>query len=326
MVAGASGDPIPCRPMTETTAVPGAAGRGVAIEGSSGGVAFHVELDRLMLLPGRLVGGRIVLRAEHEVQARGVLVGLLAEEHWRHRVTEHDANGTTSTRVVTSKADLLSEPVQVHGPLHLAPGETWQATFEQPVPAMGPATLIADDAGLDWSFEAKLDIEGGFDARVERAVVVAQPTALLRAGAVRVGEFALYESVEITGDGVTASMKLEPMPLACGEPFSGRVELAFTEAVKLQEIRAELRVEVEATVSSGEKEEITAWSGVVAPAGTYQGTIGFDIRGTLDPRPLPTVELPHGKAQATFRVILARAWAVDSHLVRDVALATTTEL
>jgi hypothetical protein len=79
-------------------------------------------------------------------------------------------------------------------------------------------------------------------------------------------------------------------------------------------------------VSEGEKEEITAWSGVLAPAGTYRGTVSFDVQGNLDARPLPTIELPHGKAGATFRVILARAWAIDTHLVRDVAIATTTEL
>jgi hypothetical protein len=334
MVAVASDDPIRCRRMTDSTAAttpaattPTASGaQGIAFEGSSGGVTFHVELDRSVLLPGRLVSGRMVLRAQHDIDARGVLVGLIAEEHWRHRVTERDANGNTSTDIVTSTADVLHEPVQVHGPLHLAAGETWQATFDQPVPAMGPATLVAEDAGLDWTFEAKLDIEGSFDASVERDVVVAQPTALLRAGAVHVGEFALYESVDITGDGVTASMKLEPMPLACGERFSGRVALSLASQTKLQEIRAELRVEVEATVSEGEAEEITAWSGVLAPAGTYQGDVAFDIHGSLDARPLPTVELPHGKAQATFRVILARGWAPDTHLVRDVTLATTTEL
>ena len=69
-----------------------------------------------------------------------------------------------------------------------------------------------------------------------------------------------------------------------------------------------------------------AWSAVLAPGGTYQGTVGFDVQGTLDARPLPTIELPHGRAQATFRVILARAWATDTHLVRDVTIATTTEL
>ena len=304
----------------------GQSAAGVAWESSSGGVRWHVELDRRVLLPGRLVTGRLVLHAERAIEARGVLVGLYAKEHWRHRVTRSGPNNTTRTEVVTSRSDLLREPVQVHGYMRLAAGETWTGSFEQPVPAMGPATLLADCAGVEWTFEAKLDIEGGFDSSLEHEVIVAQPTALLRAGAVHVGEFALYESVEIGGDGVTASIKLEPMPLACGEPFAGRVELSFAESMKLQEIRAELRVDVEATVSQGEKEEITAWSGVLAPGGTYHDTVAFDINGTLDARPLPTIELPHGRAQATFRVVLARAWAVDAHFVRDVSLATTTEL
>jgi hypothetical protein len=297
-----------------------------AWEGSSGGVSWHVQLDRSILLPGRLVGGRLALRAERVVEARGVLVGLIAEEHWRHRVTRQGANGTSTTQVVTSREELLREPVQVHGPLRLAPGETWTASFEQPVPGMGPATLVADDAGLDWTFEAKLDIAGGLDSSIEHPVVVAQPTALLRAGVVDVGEFALYEQADSAADGITGTIKLEPMPLACGEPFSGRLELSLPSSVKLQEIRAELRVKVEATVSQGEDETITTWTGVVAPAGTYSGSIGLDVAGALDARPLPTIELPHGRAQATFHVILARAWALDTHLARDVTIATTSEL
>lgn len=296
------------------------------IVGSSGGASWQVQLDRTLFLPGRLVGGRITIHADREIDARGVVVALIAEEHWRHTETRQGPNNTTTTEVVTSSEVLLREPVMVHGALHLGAGETWTGTFEQPVPAMGPATLEAEDAGLEWTFEAKLDVPGGLDSSVDRAIVVAQPTALLRAGAVHVAEFALYESVDITGDGVTASIKLEPMPLACGEPFSGRVELSFADATKLQEIRAELRVDVEATVSSGESEEITTWAGLLAPAGTYQGSVGIDVSGTLDPRPLPTIELPHGRAKATFRVILAKSWAVDAHLVRDVALATTTEI
>ncbi len=300
--------------------------KGLAWESSSGGVTWHVELDRSVLLPGRLVRGRLVLRAERDIEARGVLVGLYAEEHWRHRETRQGPNNTSTTTVVTSRSDLLREPVQVHGPLRLAAGETWTGSFEQPVPAMGPASLSADDAGVTWSFEATLDVEGGFDSSLEHDVIVAQPTALLRAGAVHVGEFALYESVDVSGDGLTAAIKLQPMPLACGEPFAGRVELSLPEPTTVQEIRAELRFEVEATVSQGEKEEITGWTGVLAPSGTYEGTVGFDVHGSLDARPLPTVELPHGRCQATFRVILARAWAVDTHFVRDVAVATTTEL
>ena len=308
--------------MTETQPQVGAA----AWEGSSGGAGWHVELDRSILLPGRLVSGRLVIRAERDIDARGVVVALIAEEHWRHRVTRQGPNNSTTTEVVTSREELLREPVQVHGPLRIAQGETWTATFEQPVPGMGPATLVADDAGLDWTFEAKLDIAGGMDSSIEHPVVVAQPTALLRAGAVHVGEFALYEQADSAADGITGTISLEPMPLVCGNPFTGRLALSLPASTKLQEIRTELRVKVEATVSQGEEETITAWSGVVAPAGTFQGPVGLDVAGTLDPRPLPTIELPHGRAQATFHVILARAWAVDTHLARDVTVATTSEL
>jgi len=303
---------------------PGAAG--FAFAGSSGGVQWHVELDRRMLLPGRLVGGRVTMRADRAFDARGVVVALVAEEHWRHEETTHGANGTSSTEIVTTRTELLREPVQVHGELHLGAGESFTATFEQPVPAMGPASLDADDAGLEWRFEVKADVPGGLDSSLEWPVIVAQPSALLRAGAITVGEFALYESVDISADGVRAAIKLEPMPLACGEGFSGKVSLEFGDSTRLQEIRAELRVNVEATVSGGQKQEITAWSGMLAGSGTYEGSIGLDLAGTLDARPLPTNELPHGKAQATFHVILARSWAPDTHLVRDVVLATTTEL
>jgi hypothetical protein len=313
-------------PAATGLASTGRASAVLAWDATSPGASWHIELDRSVLLPGRLVGGRLTIRADGAIDARGVLVGLVAEEHWRHRVTRQGPNNTSTTEVVTSRATVLREPVQVHGPLRLAAGETWTAAFEQPVPAMGPATLVAEDAGLEWTFEAKLDIEGGFDEQVKRSIVVAQPTALLRAGAVHVGQFALYESVDVAADGTTGSIKLEPMPLACGEPFAGRLELSLAGSVRLQEIRAELRVAVEATVSEGEEQEITAWSGVLAPAGSYEGTVVLDISGSLDARPLPTIELPHGRTQATFHVILARSLAFDTHLSRDVAISTTTEL
>ena len=141
-----------------------------------------------------------------------------------------------------------------------------------------------------------------------------------------VGQFALYESADVAADGVTGSIEFEPMPLVTGESFQGRIRLQVGERTKLQEIRAELRVHVEATVASGREETITAWSGVLAPEAEYHGSIDLPIAGDLGPRPLPTVELPHGKAQATFHVILARAWTMDTHLVRDVTIATTREL
>ena len=216
--------------------------------------------------------------------------------------------------------------MQLSGPLALAAGETFEKAFELPVPPDGPASLEADDAGLDWTVEAKLDVEGGFDSRIGRPVVVVQPTALLRAGAVNVGEFGLYESADTAADGVTGTIALHPMPLVCGQPFTGRVELTASGSARLQEIRAELRVVVKATVSGGESETVTAWAGRLAPELELSGAQGFDISGVLPARPLPSIELPHGRTDATFHVILARPWALDSHLERDVAIATTAEI
>ena len=293
---------------------------------ASGEVDWHVELDRAVLLPGRLVGGRLSIAARGNVEARGLVVALVATEHWRHRVTHHDSDGTTRTEVVTSHDELLRVPVQVQGPLRLGPGERIEASFELPVPAMGPASLDAQDAGLDWTLQAKLDVDNSFDSKTERSVIVAQPTALLRAGAVHVGEFALYEGADISSDGLTGTITLEPMPLVCGEAFEGRITLQLNRSIKVQEIRAELRIEVEATVSGGEKESITAWSAVLAPEGSYAGALDVPIAGSIPARALPTVTLPHGRASGTFHVVLAIAWSPDTHLARDVTLATTREI
>jgi hypothetical protein len=292
----------------------------------SGGVDWHVELDRAVLLPGRLVDGRLVLTANDDVEARGLVVSLTATEHWRHRVTRHGPNNTTTTEVVTSRVEAYRQPVRVREAVRLARGERLETAFQLPVPPMGPATLDAEDAGLAWVVEARLDIDNAFDSATERPIVVAQPTALLRAGSVRVAEFALYEGADVAADGIIGSIHLEPMPLVCGEAFEGRVTLELGGgSIKVQAVRAELRVEVEATVGQGERQTIIAWAGALAPEGSYQG-FELPFSGSLDPRPLPTVELPHGRAFATFHVVLARAWAIDTHLARDVSLATTREL
>lgn len=293
---------------------------------SSHGVDWRVELARADLLPGRLVAGRIQLAAHGAFEAEALRIGLTATEHWKHEETSTDSEGHTTTRIVTSREVVVREPVSLLDRVSLADGETREIAFEQPVPPLGPASLDADVAGLEWTFEAKLDVPGGFDSRLERTVTVHQPTALLRAGAVTVGQFALFDSADVAADGVTGALELDPVPLACGQPFRGRVVLQVPVRLQLQEIRAELRVHVEATVNQGRSEDITAWSAVLVPSGTLDGERTIEFEGVLDSRPLPTVELPHGKTAATFHLILARAWAPDTHLVRDVAIATTSEL
>ncbi len=293
---------------------------------SSHGIDWRLELERDRLLPGRLVSGRVWLTAHGAFEAQRLLVTLLGTEHWQHEVTETDAQGHTRTRVVTSRAEVAREPVAVLDAVRLADGETREAAFQLPVPPLGPATLEANVAGVTWILEAKLDVPGGFDSRLERPVRVLQPTALLRAGVVPVGQFALYGGADVAEDGVTGSVELDPVPLACGEAFRGRILLHAPGRTELQEIRAELRVRVESTVGGGRQEDITAWAAVLVPTGILEGDRTIEFEGLLPDRALPTIELPHGRTAAGLHVILARPWAPDTRLVRDVAMATTTEL
>jgi hypothetical protein len=80
-------------------------------------------------------------------------------------------------------------------------------------------------------------------------------------------------------------------------------------------------------VPSGKTETITAWVARLSGAGELAGGRQvLEFGGELDARDLPTIELPHGRTDAEFHVILAKAWARDPHLVRDVAICSTTEL
>ena len=293
--------------------------------GSSHGVDWRLELERDELLPGRLVGGRIDVTSHGAFDARVLVVALRAEEHWKREVTTTDAQGHTSTHVETERRTLVTEPVEVAPGVRLGPGETRGWTFELPIPPLGPATLEADVAGVDWTVEAKLERPGEFDSSIEGPVRVLQPVSLLRSGAVPLGQFALYDAAEVAGDDVTGSVAIDPVPLCVGEPFTATVTLHAGGSRRLQEVRAEVRVRVEATVPGGLDETVTAWSATL-PIVELAGDRSIPLSGTLSPRALPSIELPHGRASATFHVILAIAWAPDLHLVRDAAVATTLEL
>jgi hypothetical protein len=232
---------------------------------SSHGVDWRLELERQDLLPGRLVPGRLDVTSHGTVDARAVVVELRAEEHWKHEVSTTDAQGHTSTRVETERRELVRQPVQLDGAIHLAPGESRSWSFELPVPPLGPATLEAEVAGLDWTVAAKLDVPGGLDSAIEGEVRVLQPVGLLRAGAVSVGQFALFGAADVIAGGITGTVTLDPVPLCSGEPFTAVAVLRAEGGTKLQEVRAELRVRVEATVSGGLDETIVAWAGRPCP-------------------------------------------------------------
>ena len=293
---------------------------------SSGGVDWTLQLASNRLLPGRLVDGHVTVAARRAVEARGLVVTLRGEEHWKYHVTTTDSEGHSHTETRTGHQDQPRVPVLAVAPVRLAAGETRELDVQIPVPGLGPATLEADVAGVSWTVEAKLDIEGGRDSSIEVPVRILQPTALLRAGVVHVGEFALFEAADAQAGGVTGSIRIDPVPLVPGQPFRGQLSLRPSAPMRLQEIRLELRVKVESTVSGGFDQTLVPWSAVVAPAMELASDQVVEIAGTVPDVALPTIELPHGRAAAELHVILARAWARDPHLVRDLAIATTLEL
>ena len=178
---------------------------------------------------------------------------------------------------------------------------------------------------VTWAVEAKLD-RPGFDSAIVAPVRIVQPVALLRAGVVHVGEFALYPETGAAVDDLTASIELDPLPLCAGAPFRGTVVLRAGRPRRLQEIRAEVRVHVKATVARGKEESVTLWAASLVPSLELAGERRLAFDGVLGDVALPTIETEHGRTAPSFHLILAQSFARDPHLVRDVAIATTLEL
>lgn len=311
-----------------------------------GGFTLTLQLDRADLLPDRLVGGIVRLIASDAREIRGARVTLVGTETWRYDQTTTDAKGHSHTQTRTATEDLPHVPVAILGPTPFAAGEVRDVPFQLPVPSLGPPTFDGTEVRVDWEVRLNVDVPG-FDPALTMPVRVLQPTALLRAGVLDVAEFALYPEAAVEADGLRGTIALDPVPMCVGAPFSGHLTLAAGEARTVQEVRLEIRVEVEATVSGGRSETITAWSGVLAGAGSFGGATGagsfggaaagggavgdgaavtIAFQGTLPDRPLPTIRTPHGRADAKVHVVVAVARARDPHLARDVAICSTTEV
>jgi hypothetical protein len=297
----------------------------VTTTGTDGGVAFRLDLDSDRLLPGRAATGSVHLAFQDEIEVRAIVASLIATEWWQYESSTTDSNGTMRTETVTKRQELQRLPVALAGPGTYAGGDTREFRIEVPVPPLGPATFDSTVLGLAWQLEVKLDVPG-FDPDVTADVVVLQPTALLRAGVVDVGQFALFPSADVQADDARGAIALDPVPLCLGAPFGGLVSITSGRK-RVQEVRLELRVRAQATVASGKKEDITLWTGRIAGEGEFGGSdAAATFDGLLPAQWVPTIVLPHGRADAEFHVILAKAWAQDTHLVRDVAICSTTEL
>lgn len=301
-------------------------GMSVEVHGNGGGFQIGLSLDRGALLPGRLVDGVLRLTSTGGASLRGARVTLVGQEIYRYDQTTTDAQGHPQTEIRTATSDLPRVPIAVVGAMSLAAGQSHEAPFQIPVPALGPASFESEEFAVRWTVEASLDVPG-FDPLLEVPVTILQPTALLRAGVVTVAEFALYPDAEVDAGGMRGSLWLDPMPIVVGAPFRGRLTLGAVSPREVQEVRLELRVVGRSTVSGGRSETITLWAGQLFGPGTFGGEARTDEFSAIVPdRPVPTIETEHGRSDAAFHVIIAVPWARDPHLVRDVAICSTAEL
>lgn len=298
---------------------------------TSGG-RWTATLEPEVLLPSRDARLTVSFVPDRDLKARGVRASLVATERYRYRetVSSPAANGSMSTRTVerTRTEEAARLETSLAGPGTLAAGQpvAWSWTFH--VPDLGPASFEGEVLRCDWELAISVDLPMARDAGLRLPIHVAQPTALLRAGIVDAGQYALFEEAPANVDAHPAQVRIEPVPLCIAEPYRGAVTVETAEPVPVQEVRLELRVHVEVTVPGGLDEEILISLGhLEADGGTFGGPLATH-RFHADPPEawLPTVDLPHGRARARFHVILARAWSRDIHYVRDVALCSTTDL
>ncbi len=297
----------------------------VSTRSRDGGFDLTLELDRADLLPGRLVDGRATITASGSEAIRGARVTLAGVETYRYDRTETDSKGHSRTVTHTATHDLPLVPLGVLGPTTFAPGETREVPFQVPVPSLGPPSFEATEVKIEWELRLNLDVPL-FDPTLTLPVTILQPTALLMAGVVTVGEFALYPEADLAADGWAGRLWLDPVPLVVGAPFQGRLTLTQGEAREVQEVRLELRTQVKATVSGGREESVSLWVGRLAGAGTFGSGATYEFDGALPDRAAPTMRSPHGRSDATFRVVVAVPWARDPNLVRDIAICSTEEL
>jgi Arrestin (or S-antigen), N-terminal domain len=294
--------------------------------------AWSLTLDPGVLLPGKTARATLTYHPPRDVTARSVRARLRCIERWRYDTREATTTGqgVTSSRTVTrtGEAELHRAEWQLAGETRLVAGQPESWSFEIEVPPLGPASFEGEELRCDWTLQATVDRKLAADDTATFAIHLAQPMALLRAGVVETGMYGLYEEAPANLDALPAQIRLEPVPINLQAEFRGAFTVQTAEPLQLQEVRLELRVAVEATVPGGRHEEILAARGRLdSDAGSFGGALDSHSFVVDAPRVwLPSIDLPHGRARATFHVILARAWARDDHYLRDVALATTDAL
>jgi hypothetical protein len=293
---------------------------------------WSVRVEPAVLLPGRQASITATYTPDRDHESRGVRIILRCVERYRYDRREPivTGKGVSGVRTVTRTGveELVRLEVKVAGPTPCRRGtpQTWRTTVD--LPGLGPASFDGEALRCDWTVEAKVDVAMSIDEGVEQAVAVAQPMALLRAGVLDTGMYGLFEEAPVNQDAHPAQVRLEPVPICLQAAFAGSFTVETAKPIAVQEVRLELRVQAEVTVPGGHREEITVWRGGLSEASqAFGGSLTrHAFQGDAPGAWTPSVDLPHGRARGQFHVILALAWEPDIHYIRDVALATTSEL
>ena len=289
---------------------------------------WTITTDPVVLLPDRPVTVHVRYRSDRPHRARGVRAVLRCIETYQYRATE--SSGETTRQVTrTGHDEVVRVEAALAGPSSFAAGHevAWDWTWD--VPGLGPATFEGSEVlRCDWSIEVIIDVPWGADDRLELPVRVAQPMALLRAGVIDAGQYALFEDAPANVDAYPAQIRIEPVPLSIADSFRGVVRVETAAPIEVQEVRLELRVHVAVSERGRLEDELLIANGrLVGQPGQFGGTFAEHPFTAAAPGVwTPTVDLRHGTARARFHVILALAWRADIHYVRDVALASTTAL
>jgi Arrestin (or S-antigen), N-terminal domain len=293
---------------------------------------WSLDLEPGVLLPGRRAHATVAFLPDRDFDARRVRARLRCVERWRYDATEQTVaagGGMQSHRVTRTGQDQVHQVEwTLAGPTSFRAGKRIAWEFEIEVPGLGPASFEGEELRCDWTLEATVDRPMAPDETSTWHVHVAQPVALLRAGVVATGMYGLFEEAPANVGALPAQIRLEPVPLNLWAPFSGWFTVETSEPIQLQEVRLELRVAVEVTVRGGRTEEIRVGSGRLehGPVAFGGPLSSHPFKGDAPQAWLPSIDLPHGRARASFHVILAQAWARDTHYVRDIAVATTDVL
>lgn len=293
---------------------------------------WTLQLEPQVLIPGRTVRASITFVPEVDIAARGVRAALRCTERWRYDTTQSStgADGRSHTRRVTRTGEEELAALEWHlaGATTFVRGQPEAWSFEIEVPGLGPASFEGEELRCDWTLEVVIDRPHAFDARNTWQVHVAQPTALLSAGVVDTGMYGLFDEAPANVEALPAQIRLSPVPLNLWAPFTGSFTVETAAPIQLQEVRLELRVAVQVTVRGGRGEVIRIGSGRLEPGPvSFGGPLAtHEFSGDAPGAWLPSLDLPHGRARGAFHVILAEAWARDTHYQRDVALATTAEV